>query len=68
MPFRFPSPNQIEPTVTLSAFLIAVLAGAKRIAHTGLLRCDRASHTLLSMPRFPVDDTIRNRHYGPSAK
>lgn len=53
MPFRFPSPNQIEPTVTLTAFLIAVLAGAKRFAHTGLFRGDRALHALLSMPRFP---------------
>ena len=68
MPFRFTSPNQIEPTATLTAFLIAVLAGAKRFAHTGLLRGDRALLALLSMPRFPTDDTIRNWRYGPSAK
>ena len=60
MPFRFTSPNQIEPTVTLTAFLIAVLAGAKRFAHTSLLRGDRALHALLGIQRFPTDDTIRN--------
>ena len=60
MPFRFTSPNQIEPTVTLTAFLIAVLAGAKRFAHAGLLRGDRALHALLGIQRFPTDDTIRN--------
>jgi hypothetical protein len=67
MPFRFPSPNPIEPTVNLTVFLIAVLAGAKRFAHTGLLRGDRALHALLSMPRFPTCN-IRNWHYGLSAK
>src|SRR5579863_9208750 len=60
MPFRFTSPNQIEPTVTLTAFLIAVLAGARRFAHAGLLRGDRALHALLGISRFPTDDTIRN--------
>lgn len=60
MPFRFTSPNRIEPTITLTAFLIAVLAGAKRFAHTGLLRGDRALHALLGIQRFPTDDTIRN--------
>ena len=60
MPFRSTSPNQIEPTVTLTAFLISVLAGAKRFAHTGLLRGDRALHALLGIQRFPTDDTIRN--------
>ena len=58
MPFRFTSPNQIEPTVTLTAFLIAVLAGAKRFAHAGLLRGDRALHALLGIQRFPTDDTF----------
>ena len=38
MPLRFTSPNQIEPIVTLTVFLLSVLAGARRIAHTGLLR------------------------------
>ena len=60
MPFRFTSPNQIEPAIALTAFLIAVLAGAKRFAHAGLVRSDRALHALLGMQRFPTDDTIRN--------
>lgn len=60
MPFRFTSPNQIEATVTLMAFLLSVLAGARRCAHTGLLRQDRALHDLLGVRRFPTDDTIRN--------
>ena len=60
MLFRFTSPNQIEPTVTLTAFLLSVLVGARRFAHTGLLRQDRALHALLGVSRFPADDTIRN--------
>src|ERR1700758_2927344 len=60
MPFRFTSPNQIEPTITLTAFMIAVLAGAKRFAHAGLVRGDRALHALLGIQRFPTDDTICN--------
>jgi hypothetical protein len=60
MPFRFASPNQIEPSVTLTAFMMSVLAGARRFAHAGLLRSDRALHALLGIGRFPSDDTIRN--------
>ena len=60
MPFRFTSPNQIEPTITLTAFLIAVLAGAKRFAHAGLVRGDPALQALLAIQRFPTDDTICN--------
>jgi len=60
MPFRFASPNQIEPAVTLTAFLMSVLAGARRFAHSGLLRGDRALHALLGIARFPSDDTMRN--------
>lgn len=60
MPFRFTSPNQIEPALTLTAFLVSVLGGAKRFAPTGLLCGDRAPHALLGMARFPTGDTIRN--------
>lgn len=60
MPFRFTSPNHIEPTETLVAFLVSVLAGARRFAQTGLLRGDRALHALLGVTRFPTDDTICN--------
>jgi hypothetical protein len=60
MPIRWRSPNHINPTVTFTAFLMAVLTGARRFAHAGLLRGDRALHALLGLERFPTDDTIRN--------
>jgi len=66
MPIQWKSPNQIDPTTTFTAFLIAVLAGAKRFAHANWLRNDRALHAVLGLSRFPVDDTIRNlfRRFG----
>jgi hypothetical protein len=66
MPVRWKSPNHIDPTTTFTAFLMAVLVGAKRFAHTSLLRADRALHALLGVSRFPTDDTIRNlfRQFG----
>jgi Transposase DDE domain group 1 len=60
MPIRWKSPNHIDPTSTFTAFLVSVLVGARRFAPAGLLRGDRALHTLLGMDRFPTDDTIRN--------
>jgi hypothetical protein len=60
MPVHLRSPNAIAPEETFTAFLIAVLAGARRFAHTALLRADGALHALLGMKRFPTDDTIRN--------
>src|SRR5207253_10056537 len=54
------SPNAIDPVETFTAFLISVVSGARRFAHTGLLRADRALHRLLGIVRFPTDDTIRN--------
>ncbi len=39
---------------------MSVLLGARRFAHAGLLRGDRALHALLGIDRFPTDDTIRN--------
>jgi len=60
MPIRWTSPNQIDPTTTFTAFLMSVLTGARRFAHAGLLRGDRALHALLGLDRFPIDDTIRN--------
>src|ERR1700704_1116706 len=66
MPIRLRSPNHIDPTFTFTAFLVSVLVGARRFAHVGLLRGDRALHALLGMTRFPTDDTIRNlfRRFG----
>jgi hypothetical protein len=66
MPIQWRSPNQIDPTTTLLAFLMAVLAGAKRFAHANWLRGDRALHAVLGISRFPSDDTMRNlfRRFG----
>jgi Transposase DDE domain group 1 len=60
MPVQWKSPNHIDPSDTFLAFLMAVLVGAKRFAHAGLLRGDRGLHALLGLKRFPIDDTIRN--------
>ena len=54
------SPQGIEAAQTFTAFLVSVLAGARRFAPTGLLRADRALHAVLGMKRFPTDGTIRN--------
>ena len=60
MPIRWRSHNRIDPTATFSAFLLAVLVGARRFVHANWLRGDRALHALLGITRFPSDDTIRN--------
>ena len=60
LPFRLTSPNAIDPVETFTAFLLAVVAGARRFAQTSMLRADVALHALLGISRFPVDDTIRN--------
>ena len=66
MPVCWKSPNHIDPAATFIAFLMAVLAGAKRFAHANWLRGDRALHAVLGLSRFPIDDTIRNlfRRFG----
>ena len=53
--FHLTSPNAINPTETFTAFLLSVVAGARRFARTSLLRADAALHALLGMKRFPVD-------------
>lgn len=60
LPFCLSSPNAIPAGETFTAFLIAVVAGARRFAHSSMLRADRALHALLGMKRFPTDGTIRN--------
>ena len=60
LPVHLESPKAIDPAQTYTAFLISVVAGARRLAHTSLLRADRALHALLGMKRFPTDGTIRN--------
>ena len=59
LPFVFSSPNAIAPAHTLTAFMFAVVVGARRFAHAELLRADRALHQLLGLKRFPGHDTIR---------
>lgn len=61
LPFATPtSPNAIPLAHTLTAFVMAVLTGASRFAHTDWLRADRALHALLGIVRFPGTDTVRN--------
>jgi hypothetical protein len=61
LPFPAPSSNNAIPlTHTFTAFLAAVITGARRFAHTQWLRADHALHAMLGMERFPGDDTIRN--------
>lgn len=60
MPVTYRSPNAIPPAQTWVAFLISVVTGARRFAHTSWLRGDRALHQLLGLRRFPGDDTFRN--------
>jgi Transposase DDE domain group 1 len=54
------SPNHYDPGQILVGFMLSVIAGAQRFAHTNQLRADRALHALLGLKRFPSDDTILN--------
>lgn len=60
VPVYLKSNNAIPAGETFTAFLIAVVAGARRFAHSSMLRADRALHALLGIKRFPTDGTIRN--------
>ncbi len=60
MPVIHRSPHSIPAAQTWIAFLVSVVAGARRFAHASWLRGDRALHGMLGMDRFPSDDTIRN--------
>jgi len=61
LPFAVPtSPNAIPLAHTFTAFIIAVVTGASRFAHTDWLRGDRALHAVLGIFRFPGTDTVRN--------
>ena len=53
LPFRLTSPNAIDPVETFMAFLLSVVAGARRFAHTSLLRADVTLHGLLGMKDGP---------------
>src|SRR5580700_4837905 len=61
LPFDPPASNNAIPLAhTLTAFMVAVVSGARRFAHTQWLRADHVLHAMLGMERFPGDDTIRN--------
>src|SRR5512137_780400 len=61
LPFTEPSSNNAIPLAhCVTAFLMAVVVGARRFAHTEWLRADRVLHAMLGLERFPSDDTIRN--------
>ena len=61
LPFAAPTSNNAIPLAhTLTAFVVAVVTGARRFAHCQWLRADHGLHALLGLERFPGDDTIRN--------
>jgi hypothetical protein len=61
LPFAEPTSNNAIPLAhSLTAFLMAVVVGARRFAHTEWLRADKVLHAMLGIARFPSDDTIRN--------
>ena len=61
LPFAEPTSNNAIPLAhALTAFLMAVVTGAQRFAHTEWLRADHVLHAMLGLPRFPSDDTVRN--------
>ncbi len=53
LPFRPTSPNAIDPVETFTAFLLAVVAGARRFAHTSLLRATRCWGSRAFPPMTP---------------
>jgi len=59
LPWRLTSPNAIPLGHTCTAFLIGVVVGARRFAHTEMARADRALHALLGLARWPGADTVR---------
>jgi hypothetical protein len=58
-PFTYESPNAIPPQQTFTVFLFAVLSGASRFAHAGLLRADMALREMLGIRRCASDDAVR---------
>jgi hypothetical protein len=60
VPWQLSSPNAIPLAHTLTAFCLGVVTGARRFAHTEMLRADRALHALVNIPRWPGADTVRS--------
>lgn len=54
------SPNAIAPAQTLVAFMVSMVAGGRRLAHTDWLRADKALHALLGIGHFSGTDTVCN--------
>ena len=46
------SPNHVDPTAALTAFLMPALVGARRFARASLLRGHHALHALLGLERL----------------
>jgi hypothetical protein len=59
LPWQLTSPNAIALAHTFTAFVIGVVTGARRFAHTEMARSDRALHALLGLTRWPGADTVR---------
>lgn len=59
LPWTLQSPNAIPLVPTLTAFIVSVVTGARRFAHTEQARSDRAPQALLGLPRWPGADTVR---------
>src|SRR6516225_9746707 len=62
LPFSLRSPNAIDPVKTFTAFLLSVVAGARRFAHTSLLRAERPSlgRKLLEVPGYTFRVFVTN--------
>ena len=59
LPWQLDSPNAIPLAHTFTAFVVGVVTGARRFAHTEQARSDRALHALLGLKRWPGADTVR---------
>jgi len=59
LPFHLTSPNAIKPAETFTAFLLSVVAGARRFACTSLLRGGVALHALRGRSAFPSLHQVR---------
>jgi len=59
LPWHLTSPNAIPLAHTLVAFILSVITGAQRFAHTEMARADRGLHALLGIQRWPGTDTVR---------
>jgi len=59
LPWQLVSPNAIPLAHTFTAFVVGVVTGARRFAHTEQARSDRALHALLGLRRWPGADTVR---------